>query len=145
QDSKEAASLNLGYSQWAVTVREPALKLDLSFDTESQSSIERSRSLIVGAGRKLGDPSEVYNEARELTYRSAFLNLWSAFESFAREAVAELIKLFPSSLALLPDGKKPIISYVDLLSESRELSDIDALREALINSEIARVEGADKM
>jgi hypothetical protein len=144
QGSAEIKKLRLGSSKWSVPVQRPANEIDLGFDTEDSRAIKHALRLLVSGGRALGEPTKVYSEARELTYRSTFLNLWSTFESFMRETVADLIRRFPSSLGKLPDGKKPTISYLDLIEGTRDFTTIEELRENIINVEIARVDAGDQ-
>jgi hypothetical protein len=136
----EADKLMLGNSLWSVQVREPKQVLDLSFDIDDRRSLAQTRRRLVHVGRDLGDAVDVYAEAQELTFRSIFLNLWSAFELFIRETFFELMRMYPSAMADLPDGKRAKLSYAGLVEQSLSFTNVEALRDSLLASEIARVE-----
>jgi hypothetical protein len=138
QGSTVVEGLEIGMSRWSVNVRGPG-EFSLAIDTDDLASTTRAQKYLVHMGRDLGEPSEVYDEARELLYRSSFLNVWSAFESFVRDTVMELIRRYPYTLAVLPDGKRPTISFA-LIEASHGFTDVDTLREALVGSEMARFE-----
>ena len=137
---KKAQSLALGMSVFSARVGKPAA-FQMSFDTDDHELLSKIRSHIIHVGREvLGEPHEVFNEAKELMYRSSLLNLWTAFEAFIREAIGELVKRHPSALTNLPNGKRPALSYENVIALSHDFTDINALRNAIVSAEVARVE-----
>jgi hypothetical protein len=139
--TNEASGLELGNSRWNVPISMPQT-VSIAFDDDDPACLPGARKKLISHGRGLGKPSKVYTEASELTFRSSFLNLWSAFEVFLRETFSELIRQFPGVLSKLTNGKRPTISYEALVDGTAGFSNLDSFREALIAKEIANIEAS---
>ena len=119
QGTKEAEALETGLRVYRVQVRRSkTAKEILRFDADNKDYLEEIRHHIVHIGREPGEPAAIFSEAKELMWRSAFINIWSTFESFIRETFAELITRFPAGLSNLPEGRKATISYKMLVENT---------------------------
>lgn len=99
---------------------------------------ERTQQTFLSLAHSLGESEEVAERAQESLHRSCFLLHWVIFEVFLRSTVHQLIKRHPRKLTSTKKGKKPTLSYEDILAMSRNLSSVDSLRESLTDREIER-------
>jgi len=139
QGSEDAKSLKIGESSWSIEATRRATET-VKFDTDDTTSLRIIRSHLLFTARKLGEPTAVYSEAKELMLRSTFLSLWSIFEVFIRETFGELILKFPVALGKLPGGKKANISYEYLVEKTYGLLNLQPLIQNILALEIARTE-----
>jgi hypothetical protein len=105
---------------------------------ELEDDFEEAQQAFLSLTHALGEPEKVAEHAEEMLYRSCFLLRWVMFEVFLRSTVHELISRHPTRLTSTKQGKKPTLSYEDVLAMSSNLSSVEMLRDSLIRREIER-------
>jgi hypothetical protein len=132
---------SVGKKSYQVTMDVTAFAASPEVDHRDASRFEETQQQYLRLAHALGEPEEVAERAQAMLTRSAILILWTNFEVFLRETIAEVIRRHPH---LLAQGRraKQTMTYAELVELSDSLTSADHLREELISREIEALRGA---
>jgi hypothetical protein len=110
----------IGKNKYKVTYKVKA-ETELGFDTEDIDNFEEVQRTFLYLAHSLGEREEVNLRAMEMLNRSCFIQHWTAFESFLKESIRELFKVYPETILLGKNNKNASIKYEELYQLSEKL------------------------
>lgn len=119
-------------------------KTELGLDTSDVDSFEEVQHSFLYLAHSLGDKEEVNKRAREMLNKSCFIQHWTAFESFLKESIRELFKLYPEKILLGKSNKNATIKYDELFELSNQFQSMDSLLNSLVEKEIEKQQSEGK-
>lgn len=119
-------------------------RVSLDLDTEDTNNFDNIRNKFLYLAHSIGNSNEVTARANELLCKSSLILHWTAFEVYLKSTIYELFRLNPSILMNNKEFGRREINYKRIFDLSSGFSNIQELRDSLVELEIQRQESEGK-